>query len=80
MGIQGRIEEAERDEELPQRYVAMCVETWAKKFGLAPDVLGGAMLAHAVNLLLEQDEPREVAMLLAGLAVQICPPETAGHA
>lgn len=77
----GRHEQVEPkdDDDLPQRYVAQCVAVWAK-YGQAPDDLGKAMLAHAINLLLaDASEPGEVAHILVGLAVQIAPPEVAGH-
>jgi hypothetical protein len=80
MGINQRIEDAARDERLPQRYVAMCVETWVRKFGLSADLLGGAMLAHAVNLMIENGGAEEAAAILAGLSLQISTPDVAGYA
>jgi hypothetical protein len=65
---------------LPQRFFAMCVQTWLK-YGQCSDALGPAMLAHAINLMLRCGEPDEVANILAGLAVQISnQPQGAGHA
>lgn len=79
MGMHERLDEPQDDDDLPQQFVAKCVATWAK-YGQAPDLLGKAMLAHAINLLLEDaSEPGEVAHILVGIAVQISPPEVAGH-
>lgn len=65
---------------LPQRFVAMCVQTWLK-YGQCPDALGSAMLTHAINLMLRCDDADEVAHILAGLAVQISnQTQGAGHA
>lgn len=65
---------------LPQRFVAMCVEEWSK-CNLPRNVLAAAMLAHAINLLLEDSEPDEVGYILAGLAKEILGSRTgAGHA
>lgn len=80
MGAIERLAEQEADDQLPQEYVAVCAATWAK-YGQPADVLGKAMLAHAINLLLaDASEPGEVAQLLAALAVQIAPREVAGNA
>lgn len=79
MGMHERLEEQDDDDRLPQRFVAQCVATW-EKYGQPLDELGKAMLAEAINLLLaDASEPAEVAHILAGLAVQISPPEVVGH-
>lgn len=78
MGVHERLEEQERDDRLPQEFVAMCAATWAK-YRQPRDLLARAMLAASINMLIEDGEPAEVAHILAGLAVQIAPTEVAGH-
>jgi hypothetical protein len=38
------------------------------------------MLAHAVNLMIEDGGADEVAAILTGLAIEISPPTKVGHA
>lgn len=65
---------------LPQRFIAMCVEVWAKR-NQSRNVLAPAMLAHSINLLLEESEPDEVGYILAGIAKEIlASPVGVGHA
>jgi hypothetical protein len=65
---------------LPQCFVAMCVDEWSKR-NQPRNVLAAAMLAHAINLLLEDSEPDEVGYILAGLAKEILSSRTgAGYA
>lgn len=64
---------------LGDQFVARMAAIWARH-GQDPDDLAGAMLSWAVNQNLESAEPRDVAALLVGIAAQLCPPETAGHA
>jgi hypothetical protein len=65
--------------DLARRFVVMCVSTWAR-FRRPNADLAPAMLAHAVNLMIEDGGPDEAAAVLAGLAAEISTPETAGHA
>lgn len=65
---------------LPQRFIAMCVEEWAKR-NQPRNVLAPAMLAHSIALLLEESDPDEVGYILAGIAKQIlASPAGVGHA
>jgi hypothetical protein len=80
MGIHEPIERGDSDDRLPQRYVEMCVATWTK-YRQPADVLGPAMLAVAINLMIEHaDDPGEVAHILVGIAAQLSPAQEAGHA
>jgi hypothetical protein len=81
MGMHERIdgEHGNGGEDLPQRFVAMCVETWGR-YRQPRDVLAPAMLAHALNLMLEDGPPDEVAAILRGIASEISTPREIGHA
>ena len=68
----------ELDGELAREFVAVCAAIWAK-YQQPPGLLARAMLAHAINTMIEDGEPGEVAHILAGLAVQIAPMEVAGN-
>jgi hypothetical protein len=76
----GKSAETNGSSQLPQRFVAMCVEGWSS-CNQPRNMLAPAMLAHSINLLLEESEPDEVAYILAGIAKEIlAAPAGVGHA
>ena len=77
MGRHERIEIGDEDP-LPDAFVDRCVAAWLR-LGLPPEALGQAMFAGGLNLMLAAGEPQEIAGTLHAIAVEISPPEVAGH-
>ncbi len=69
----------ETEPSLSEQFVGRMVAVWCRH-NLPEDELASAMLAHAVNALIDANDPHEVAGLLVGIAAQINPQTVGGNA